>query len=107
MTKKRRPLLKNGRKLAVLRPKDAGLAIALLKEWEKASPEMEPERRQQAFDEILNAQEYTIVGLAEHAQHKSPEVGIIDLKGNRVGILSMGDSVIDYEEFVKAQGSGT
>jgi hypothetical protein len=57
---KRPFLIKDGDKLAVMRPKDPQLALRLA----QAAMEIEnDDAREKAFQDVLNAQPYTFVGL--------------------------------------------
>lgn len=99
---KRRALIKNGRMLAVIRPKDPQLALSLTKEFQDTLEERTPAENELAFNEILRAQEYQFVGIAEGFQHKEQVCGLLNRKGERIGKFEPGDSFVDYVQLMQS-----
>ena len=86
-------LIKDGGKLAVLRPKDPALALQLA----RAALEIEDDAaREKAFQEVLNAQPYSFVGLMSTAG--KPEKKLLDEDGWAIGSLRPGDSFAPYAD---------
>lgn len=97
-------LIKDGRKLAVIRPEDPAKALA------SARQVMEDERKgritadeaHRRFNLITTEQAYTFVGVAavDAEQMLDHDGTILDDK------LQPGDSFVDYEELMESQAAG-
>jgi hypothetical protein len=86
-------LIKDGDKLAVLRPKDPQLALKLA----YAAAEIEDDgEREKAFQAVLTAQPYSFVGLMSMAG--KPEKKLLDEDGWSIGSLRPGDSFAPYAQ---------
>jgi hypothetical protein len=88
-------LIKDGDKLAVLRPKDPQLALKLAYAAMEIADDAE---REKAFHEVLNAQPYSFVGLMSTAG--KPDKKLLDEDGWAIGSLRPGDSFAPYKQIL-------
>jgi hypothetical protein len=87
--------IQNGDKVAVLRPKDPQLALKLA----YAAVEIEDDiAREKAFQEVLNAQPYSFVGLMSTAG--KPDKKLLDEDGWAIGSMRPGDSFAPYAQIL-------
>jgi hypothetical protein len=92
---KRPFLIKDGDKLAVMRPKDPQLALRLA----QAAMEIEnDDAREKAFQDVLNAQPYTFVGLI--STDGKPDKKLLDEDGWPIGRVKAGDSFVPYAQIL-------
>lgn len=82
--------IKDGHRLAVLRPRDPALALALTAEWKARGGGRE------GFNKILTEQPYTYCGLLAAGGKK-----ILDPAGMVVGAIKIGDSFISESDLAK------
>lgn len=88
-------LIKDGDKLAVMRPKDPQLALKLA----YAALEIEDKVAQsEAFQNVLNAQPYSFVGLMSTAG--KPDKKLLDEDGWAIGTVRPGDSFVPYAQIL-------
>jgi hypothetical protein len=86
-------VIKDGDKLAVLRPKDPQLALKLA----YAAMEIEDtDAQNKAFQEVLNAQPYSFVGLMSTVG--KPDRKLLDEDGWAIGKVRPGDSFVPYAQ---------
>jgi hypothetical protein len=87
-------LIKDGDKLAVLRPKDPQLAMKLA----YAAAEIEDDQeREKAFQAVLTAQPYSFVGLMAVTKPGKPGK-LLDEGGWAIGSVRPGDSFAPYAD---------
>lgn len=101
--KKLKPLVKDGRVLAVIRPADPQAAIAEARRIVRAGEagDLSPEQQDVAFQEMLTMQEYRFMGIA-----CIDGVSLLNHDHTKVVGDSMkpGDSFTPYEALMEAQG---
>lgn len=81
-------------RVAVVRPKDAQLALSRMQELLRdATKGMSTEEQQRRFNANLRAQEHVFVGLLSG-------VRVVDHEGNDLGETLPGDLYLDYDELL-------
>lgn len=89
-------LIKDGGKLAVLRPNDPQMALRILRDVQLIE---DPEAQAVAFQEMLASQPYTFVGLASSVT-KGGAARLLDEDGWAVGTVRPGDSFAPYGDII-------
>lgn len=92
------PLLIEGMLMAVIRPKDPGLAIEAARKVaeDQNLGLISRDEAHSRFNEILSMQEYTFLGLL------GPKQEVLDQEGNVIGQMQPGDSFVPYTQLAAA-----
>lgn len=89
-------LIKDGKKMAIMRPENPMMAIDMARRVQLLSENGMPfAKAEELFSEILRSQPYTYMGLG------SRDGKILDEKGWAIGKILPGDSFIDFEDAKK------
>lgn len=90
-------LIKDGKKMAVMRPEDPRMALDMAYRVKELSENGMPfEKSEELFNEILKMQPYTYMGLVSRDGRF-----VLDERGWAIGKLMPGDSFIDFEDAKK------
>ncbi len=87
-------MMKNGKRMAILRPFDVELKMKMVDAIPHGVPGPETDR---AWEECLNAQPHRFIGLACKPVGSEPPVIIDPVTKKAVGTLQRGDSFVDYD----------
>lgn len=92
------PLLIEGMLMAVIRPKDPGLAIEAARKVaeDQNLGLISRDEAHDRFNGILSMQEYTFLGLL------GPKQEVLDHEGNVIGQMQPGDSFVPYMQLAAA-----
>jgi hypothetical protein len=89
--------MKDGDKIAILRPDDPALAIKMAYATQEIEDDAERER---AFKNILRAQPYAFVGLVSTVG--KPDRKLLNEHGWAIGTCKPGDSMVPYRQILEA-----
>lgn len=92
--------MRDGDRIAVLRPDDPQLALRLAQEALDEQEDKSPEERERQFQAILEAQPYRFVGCM--ATTGKPHPKLLDANGWPVGHVRPGDSFTPWQQVVDA-----
>jgi len=88
-------VLKNGKRLLVIRPRDPQLALKL------AADALAQQYTQEQFDAMLAQQMYSVAGFPGRDAGKDPIV--VDHAQRKIGVCAAGDSFVGMEDAVLDQ----
>jgi hypothetical protein len=88
-------LLKDGKKVAIIRPENPALALEMVKAIREGTPH---KKAQRAFNRMLDAQPYKFMGYAAKG-----EPHFLNEFGQVMGNVEPGDSFVDFDAITRKE----